>query len=221
MILIVDNYDSFVHNLARYFRLFQLETRVVRNDQLDWVAFRQSPPAAVVISPGPYGPGRAGISLQVVREFAGQIPILGVCLGHQVIVEAMGGAVHSAREIVHGRASWMKHDEAGEFTGLPSPMQVGRYHSLMADHRLPASLVCSATASDGTILAVRHRDWPVFGWQFHPESVLTPDGCELIRNWLRTIGWVTPPSPPMLGQSSSMARRAECPLSQMAQPISF
>ena len=132
------------------------------------------------------------MSLQVASEFAGKLPILGVCLGHQVLVAALGGTIVPAREILHGRASWIEHDETAEFAGLPNPIQVGRYHSLVADDRVPSEFVCSARAADGTVMAVRHREWPVFGWQFHPESVLTPAGLTLIHHFLQVIGCRVP-----------------------------
>ncbi|WP_425614958.1 aminodeoxychorismate/anthranilate synthase component II [Anatilimnocola sp. NA78] len=189
MILLIDNYDSFVHNLARYLRRLGATTQVVRNDHVDIALIREWQPQAIVISPGPCTPTQAGCSLEVVRELGGEIPILGVCLGHQAIGEALGGKIVLANQPMHGRASQIEHDQSGLFTGLPSPLTVGRYHSLVIDPQtVPSELKVTATTSDGTIMAVAHRQWPLLGVQFHPESILTEGGYLVLANFLRAAG---------------------------------
>jgi anthranilate synthase/aminodeoxychorismate synthase-like glutamine amidotransferase len=186
LILLIDNYDSFVHNLARYFRRLGQATRVVRNDALTIDEIRVCDPAAIVISPGPCGPAEAGISLEVVRQLASETPILGVCLGHQTIAAAFGGRIVRAREPIHGRASLIRHQGTGMFADLPSPMRVGRYHSLVVDpSSCPEELEPLAWTEDGAVMALRHRHWPVHGVQFHPESVLTEHGFSLLAAFLR------------------------------------
>ena len=183
MILLLDNFDSFVHNLARYFRLLGCETRVVRSDSLDVHDCNAMQPAGVVVSPGPGRPEQAGCSIDVIRDLSPEIPILGVCLGHQAIGVAFGGVVLRCGP-VHGSASEVTHDGQGLFAGCPSPMNVARYHSLAIDpDHLPASLDVTATTRDGVIMAVRHRSRPVFGVQFHPESILTEHGLATLRNF--------------------------------------
>lgn len=183
--LILDNYDSFVHNLARYFRLLGQNTEVVRSDSLTIAEIEARRPDAIVISPGPRGPAEAGISLAVVQHFSGRVPILGVCLGHQTIGAAFGARV-VAGEPVHGRYSAITHDRGGLFRELPSPLSVARYHSLVLDPAsIPDSLIVTATTADGTVMAVQHREHPTFGLQFHPESVLTDQGSQLLENFLR------------------------------------
>jgi len=189
MILLIDNYDSFAHNLARYFRRLGATTSVVRNDAIDVPDLRQLAPQAIVISPGPCTPQQAGCSLDVVRDLAGEIPILGVCLGHQAIGEALGGKVVRATHPMHGRTSLIEHQRSGLFAGLPSPLTVGRYHSLVIDPlSLPKELEVTATTRNGTIMAVAHRQWPLWGVQFHPESILTEGGYPLLANFLRSAG---------------------------------
>ncbi len=193
MILLIDNYDSFVHNLARYFARLGQETRVVRNDAVDVAAIARLAPAAIVLSPGPCTPTEAGCSLAVVRAFADKVPILGVCLGHQTIGAALGGKVVRASEPMHGRASEIEHDGRGIFAGLPNPLTVGRYHSLVVEEAsLPSELVVTARTTDGTIMAIAHRHRPVFGVQFHPESILTECGYELLAGFLREAGLPAP-----------------------------
>jgi anthranilate synthase/aminodeoxychorismate synthase-like glutamine amidotransferase len=193
MILLIDNYDSFVHNLARYFRRLGRETCVVRNDATSPAAIRQQLPDAVVLSPGPCSPDQAGCSVNVVRELAGRIPILGVCLGHQAIAAAFGGRVVRAREPMHGRTSDVYHNGSEIFRGVPNPVTAGRYHSLVVDRAtLPACLAVTAHTQDDVIMAVRHREWPVVGLQFHPESVLTDGGYCLLGNFLRLAGLPVP-----------------------------
>jgi anthranilate synthase/aminodeoxychorismate synthase-like glutamine amidotransferase len=182
-VLMIDNYDSFTYNLAHLFAELGAEVEVVRNDEIEIDAARRLAPSHLVISPGPGRPERAGIAEAAVRAFAGEIPVLGVCLGHQAIVTAFGGTVGPARELVHGRATSVAHDGRGIFAGLPPGFEAGRYHSLAASS-LPPSLEVSATAADGEVMAVRHRELPVDGLQFHPESVLTPEGARLAANFL-------------------------------------
>ena len=189
MILLIDNYDSFVHNLARYFARLGQETRVVRNDSIDVPGIRRLSPSAIVISPGPCTPKEAGCSVDVVRQLSGQIPILGVCLGHQAIGAAFGGQIVRAPEPVHGRASLVTHQARGLFAGLPSPLSAGRYHSLaVAEAGLPQELEVTARSGDGVIMALSHRRHPTFGVQFHPESILTEGGYDVLTNFLRLAG---------------------------------
>ena len=186
MILVIDNYDSFVHNLARYFRQLGQTTTVYRNDEITIDQIRQLSPVAIVLSPGPCAPKDAGISLEVVARLTGEFPILGVCLGHQAIVEALGGDVIRSGGPMHGRSSNVKHRETKLFTDIPSPFQVGRYHSLIADKfTLPSCLTVTATDAGGMIMAVEHRREIVVGVQFHPESILTQSGYQLLANFLR------------------------------------
>lgn len=189
MIVVIDNYDSFVHNLARYLSLAgPTPVRVIRNDQVTVRELEQIAPSALVISPGPCGPDQAGISLGAVRAAIGRMPVLGVCLGHQVIVQHEGGSIVRG-EPIHGMASPVHHNHHPLFEGIPTPFQAGRYHSLVADaDTLPESLEPIAWTSDRTIMAVTHRRHPVIGVQFHPESILTEFGDQLIHNFLRMAG---------------------------------
>ncbi len=189
MILVIDNYDSFVHNLARYFQRLGAEPLVVRNTEIDVDAIGCLAPEAIVLSPGPCTPREAGCSLEVVRSLGGHIPMLGVCLGHQVIAEAFGGRIVRAREAVHGRSASVYHDGRGVFAGLPSPLIGCRYHSLSVDPgTLPDCLEVSAGAEDGTIMAIRHKTLPIVGLQFHPESILTEYGYDLLAAFLHQSG---------------------------------
>jgi anthranilate synthase/aminodeoxychorismate synthase-like glutamine amidotransferase len=183
MMLLVDNYDSFTYNLAHLFGALGVEVRVVRNDEITVDDAEQLGASHLVVSPGPGRPADAGVSIEVIRRLAPKIPTLGVCLGHQAIVEAFGGEVGYARELLHGKASPVRHDGSGLFTGVPEPFDAGRYHSLAAT-RLPDELEPTAYADDGEVMAVRHRELPIVGVQFHPESVLTPDGPALAKNFL-------------------------------------
>ena len=183
MILLIDSYDSFTYNLAHLFGALGVEVRVVRNDEITAHDAEQLGASQLVISPGPGRPKNAGATIEIVERVAPRVPTLGVCLGHQAIVEAFGGEVGYARELLHGKASPVRHDGTGLFTGLPEPFDAGRYHSLAAT-RLPDELVPTAYADDGEVMAVRHRELPIAGVQFHPESVLTPDGPALARNFL-------------------------------------
>lgn len=187
MIVIIDNYDSFVFNIARYFQGLGEATEVIRNDVIsirDLVGLR---PRAVVISPGPRTPIEAGISVAVVRELSGQVPILGICLGHQCIGSVFGGGVARARRPMHGRSSYVTHDGQGLFKYLRSPLCVGRYHSLVVelDAACAPHLTVTARSDEGEIMALAHRSQPTFGVQFHPESILTEQGHMLLMNFLR------------------------------------
>jgi anthranilate synthase/aminodeoxychorismate synthase-like glutamine amidotransferase len=182
-LLLIDNYDSFTYNLAHLFGVLGVEVVVRRNDEIGLEEIGRLAPSHLVISPGPGRPETAGVSEAAVRALAGSVPVLGVCLGHQAIVSAFGGEVGQARELVHGKATAVDHDGRGLFAGLPAGFAAGRYHSLAAT-AVPPSLEVSASAADGEVMAVRHRTLRVDGVQFHPESVLTPEGPLLARNFL-------------------------------------
>ena len=200
MLLLIDNYDSFVYNLARYFQRLGHATHVVRNTAIDSAGVRGLMPEAIVLSPGPCAPQQAGCSLRLVRELHTELPILGVCLGHQTIAEALGGRIIRAREPVHGRYSEIHHDGRGVFATLPQPIIGCRYHSLVVEEAsLPACLEISARTDDGTIMALRHRTLPVVGLQFHPESILTDTGYVLLANFLRLAGLPVPGEIPTIG----------------------
>jgi anthranilate synthase component 2 len=182
MILLIDNYDSFTYNLAHLFGALGAEVKVLRNDEIGADEAERLAPSHLVVSPGPGRPADAGASIEIVQRLS-STPTLGVCLGHQAIVEAFGGEVGYARELLHGKASPVRHDGTGIFSDLPKPFDAGRYHSLAAT-RLPDVLEPTAYADDGEVMAVRHRSLPIVGVQFHPESVLTPEGPVLARNFL-------------------------------------
>jgi anthranilate synthase/aminodeoxychorismate synthase-like glutamine amidotransferase len=184
VILLVDNYDSFTYNLVHLFEELGAEVVVRRNDEVDADEAERLAPSHLVISPGPGRPHDSGATVEIVRRLAPTTPTLGVCLGHQAIVEAFGGRIEQARELVHGKASAVEHDGRGIFSGLPQSFQAGRYHSLAAVE-IPPELEVSARTADGEVMGVRHRGLPVDGVQFHPESVLTPTGPDLCRNFLR------------------------------------
>jgi anthranilate synthase component 2 len=190
MVLMIDNYDSFTWNLVQYFGELGEDVRVVRNDDMTLAALRELKPDAIVISPGPCTPNEAGISLEVIEELAGSVPIFGVCLGHQSIGQAFGGKVVRAREIMHGKTSMIHHDGKGVFQGVPNPFEATRYHSLIVDKStLPECLDVSAWTvnADGStdeIMGLRHKTLAVEGVQFHPESILTQHGHALLRNFL-------------------------------------
>jgi anthranilate synthase component 2 len=183
MILLIDNYDSFTYNLAHLFGELGADVAVYRNDAIDADTAECLAPSHVVISPGPGRPAQAGTSKEIISRLAPRTPTLGVCLGHQAIVEVFGGEVGAARELVHGKSCTIRHDGKGLFIGLPEALEAGRYHSLAATS-IPEVLEISACAEDGEVMAVRHRSLPVDGVQFHPESVLTPLGREIARNFL-------------------------------------
>ncbi|MCC5951821.1 MAG: aminodeoxychorismate/anthranilate synthase component II [Acidimicrobiia bacterium] len=184
-VLVIDNFDSFVYNLVQYLGELGADPLVHRNDALDIADIRSLEPDAVLISPGPGRPADAGISNEVIATFAGEIPILGVCLGHQCIGEVFGGTVVRAEQVMHGKTSVIRHNGTGVFAGLPEPLEVTRYHSLVVDpDALPADLEVTATTDDGVIMGLRHRTHEVHGVQFHPESILTVGGHDLLRNFL-------------------------------------
>lgn len=189
MIVLIDNYDSFAHNLARYLRRLGGEVQVVRNDQLTVEELKRWKPKALVLSPGPGTPQQAGICIEAIRQMHKSVPILGVCLGHQAIVAAWGGEIGRAAEPCHGRASSIVHRGHGLFQHVPSPFRVGRYHSLVAiPESLPKELTANAWSEEGVIMAVQHHRSLTFGLQFHPESVLTEWGYTLLANFLRHAG---------------------------------
>ena len=186
MILLIDNYDSFVYNLARYFQRLGQSTRVVRNDSISLLEIEDAKPHAIVISPGPCGPDESGISLSIIRRFKNRIPILGICLGHQVIAQSFGAKIVRAETPVHGRTSPVFHNSHNVFENLKSPLDACRYHSLIVDKdQLPPELEVTAWTDDGTIMGIQHREYPLVGLQFHPESILSDPGYDLLRNFLR------------------------------------
>jgi anthranilate synthase component 2 len=185
MLLMIDNYDSFTWNLVQYLGELGADVHVHRNDAITVSEIAAWEPTHIVISPGPCTPNEAGISVPLIREFAGKIPILGVCLGHQAIGQAFGGRIVRAQRVMHGKLSPVTHDGKGAFAGLPSPLTVTRYHSLSIERKsLPPDLDVTATADDGEIMGVRHRRFAVEGVQFHPEAILTEHGHALLRNFL-------------------------------------
>jgi anthranilate synthase/aminodeoxychorismate synthase-like glutamine amidotransferase len=185
-LLLIDNYDSFTYNLVQAFLVLGAEVSVYRNDVLTPAEARALAPTHLCISPGPGTPYDAGVSMDMIRAFAGSIPVLGVCLGHQSIVEVFGGKVVRAARLMHGKTSLVRHDGSALFAGLPQPCEVGRYHSLIAaPEALPEVLAVTARTDEGEIMAVRHRTLQVEGVQFHPESILTPAGPKLLENFLR------------------------------------
>jgi anthranilate synthase/aminodeoxychorismate synthase-like glutamine amidotransferase len=187
VILLIDNYDSFVHNLARYVRELGEDAVVHRNDTLTLADIAAMAPSHIIISPGPCTPAESGISTDVVRRFGPTIPILGVCLGHQCIGAAYGGTIVRAGRPMHGKTSPITHDASGVFAGLPSPFRATRYHSLVIDpSSVPEALHVTATSDDGEIMGVAHRDYPVTGVQFHPESALTEFGYQMVDNFLHS-----------------------------------
>ena len=191
MILVIDNYDSFTYNLVQYLGSLGAEVVVRRNDAIEVEEIGALAPSALVLSPGPCAPAQAGITIPAIRRWGATIPTLGVCLGHQAIGEAYGGEVVRAERVMHGKTSRIVHDGTGVFADLPSPMQVMRYHSLViAPGSLPEELEVVAYAEDepSEVHAIRHREHPVYGVQFHPESVMTPDGMRLLRNFLELTG---------------------------------
>ena len=189
MLLMIDNYDSFTWNLVQYFGELGEQVKVVRNDQITLDEIRAMRPTRIVISPGPCTPNEAGISLQVVEAFQGELPLLGVCLGHQCIGQVFGGRVVHANRIMHGKTSEISHNNTDVFLGLPSPFTATRYHSLVVEpESLPACLEFTAWTMDGEgrleIMGLRHREYPIYGVQFHPESILTRHGHDLLKNFL-------------------------------------
>ena len=185
MLLLIDNYDSFSYNLAQYFGELGCELVIKRNDEISLDEIAALAPKHICISPGPCTPREAGISKDVILHFGTTIPILGVCLGHQCIAEAYGGKIIRASNLVHGKSSMIRHDGSRLFTDLPAPFEAGRYHSLVVERSsFPRCLEIVAESDDGEIMALRHRDFPVYGVQFHPESVLTRDGKKILARFL-------------------------------------
>ena len=192
MILLVDNYDSFVYNLYQFISVEDPDVRLVRNDRITPEEALSMEPDAIVISPGPGKPSDAGVCIELIRQLKGRIPILGVCLGHQAIGEAFGATVTHASRLMHGKTSLLT-DVADDiiFKGIKKPVQVARYHSLsVQESTLPEELEVTARSDDGELMAMRHREYPIYGLQFHPESVMTPDGSAMIRNFLEAAGTV-------------------------------
>ncbi|MHB1528528.1 MAG: anthranilate synthase component II [Acidiferrobacteraceae bacterium] len=190
MLLMIDNYDSFTYNLVQYLGELGADVRVFRNDQITVDDIRDLRPDGIVISPGPCTPNEAGISVDIIQELGAEIPVLGVCLGHQSIGQAYGGRIVRARTLMHGKTSPIRHDGRGVFAGLPDPFTATRYHSLVIERAsLPDCLEVSAWTEDGEIMGVRHREHPIEGVQFHPESILTEHGREMLSNFLNnTVG---------------------------------
>lgn len=185
-VLVIDNYDSFVYNLVQYLGELGAEPLVLRNDERSLEELIELAPDAVLVSPGPGAPDDAGVSNAVITAFAGRVPVLGVCLGHQCIGQVYGGEVVRAPQVMHGKTSLIRHDEAGVFAGLPQPLEATRYHSLVVDRAsVPDCLEITAETDDGIVMGLRHRDLAVEGVQFHPESILTVGGHDLLRNFLR------------------------------------
>ncbi len=189
MLLVIDNYDSFVYNLVRYWQRLGHPTEVVRNRAIDASGVRARRPAGLVFSPGPCTPDQAGCALELVRQFWQELPMLGVCLGHQILAQAFGGRIVRCPEPIHGRATPIHHTGQGVFANLPNPLQGARYHSLVVEKSsLPECFSVSAWTTDGLIMAIEHRERPIVGLQFHPESILTECGYQLLANWLRLAG---------------------------------
>ena len=188
MILMIDNYDSFTYNIVQEFGMLGADVRVVKNDAIDCAGIAALRTAALVFSPGPGNPDTAGVTLVAVKAFAGKVPLLGICLGHQSIAQAFGGRIVGAKRIMHGKTSQLKHDGRGLFRGFPQGMEVMRYHSLAVERAtLPDCFEISAEAEDGEIMGLRHRTLPVESVQYHPESIGTPDGIRQLRNFLDLV----------------------------------
>ena len=185
MLLMIDNYDSFTYNLVQYFGELGQDVRVFRNDQISVAEIDKLAPTHIVVSPGPCTPNEAGVSIDAIKAFAGKLPILGVCLGHQAIGQAFGGKVIHAKQLMHGKTSMVHHEGLGVFKGLPSPFEATRYHSLVVEREsLPECLQITAWTDDGEIMGLRHKEFVVEGVQFHPESILSQHGHDLLRNFL-------------------------------------
>lgn len=186
MILLIDNYDSFTWNLYQYFCELGAEVLVKRNDELTLAEIASLAPEKIVISPGPCTPDESGISLDVIRRYAGKTPLLGVCLGHQAIAQVFGAAIVRAAQVMHGKTSLIEHNGEGVFKGLNNPLTVTRYHSLVIDPpTLPADFIVTAHSASGEIMGIRHRQWDLEGVQFHPESILSEQGHQLLENFLK------------------------------------
>ena len=213
-VLVVDNYDSFVYNLVQELGELGAEPVVSRNDAIDVAGIRAQRPDAVLISPGPGRPEDGGVSLDVIRELAGEIPLLGVCLGHQCIGQSYGGSIVAAPHLMHGKTSEIHHDGLGIFAGLPNPFVATRYHSLVVQpDSVPDELEVTATSSDGVVMGLRHRTSRVEGVQFHPESVLTQDGYRMLANWLQECG-----SSDAVERSTTLSNRMDTVRAALPQP---
>ncbi|MBT2283639.1 aminodeoxychorismate/anthranilate synthase component II [Paenibacillus polymyxa] len=189
MIVMIDNFDSFTYNLVQYFADLGESVNVYRNDAITVKELEEISPNYIVISPGPSNPSNAGVSLEVIRYFAGKIPILGVCLGHQAIAQAFGGKVESAKHLMHGKTSDITHDGKMLFQGMPAVLNVARYHSLIVNPDLPEELEVTAWSSDGEVMGLRHKKWSIEGVQFHPESIITPSGKQILANFLQNCSY--------------------------------
>lgn len=188
MILMIDNYDSFVYNLYQYMGIFRQDIQVVRNDKITIEEIREMSPEQIVLSPGPKTPNDAGICLEVVKEFYDKVPMLGICLGHQTIGQALGATVSYAKDLYHGKQSRIYHQGNSVFTGIESPIMGARYHSLaIIESTLPDCLEVLARTEDGEVMAMRHREYPVVGLQFHPESIFTDHGKRILENFMRGV----------------------------------
>jgi anthranilate synthase/aminodeoxychorismate synthase-like glutamine amidotransferase len=220
MLLVIDNYDSFVFNLARYFQRLGQSTRTIRNDAMTAEQVLDLNPSGIILSPGPCSPTEAGNSLDIVRQCAPSIPILGVCLGHQTLAAAFGGKIIRADEPMHGRTSLITHTGTGLFANLPPRLRVCRYHSLIVDRTtLPDCLTATAWADDGTIMAIAHRSLPIVGVQFHPEAILTEAGYPLLANFLRMAGLKH--AEPLPAISEEWGQRAEIEYIPPSHPVTF
>ncbi len=187
MFLVIDNYDSFVHNLARYFEKNEQKCHIVRNDKITIEEINKLTPDAIILSPGPCTPQKAGICIDIIKQLGQSIPILGICLGHQAIGEAYGASTNRAKTPVHGKSSKITHDNSEIFNALPSPMEVGRYHSLIISPPKNWDVTITAQTQDGEIMALQHNNHPVYGLQFHPESILSTHGAALIENFTKIV----------------------------------
>ena len=196
LILLIDNYDSFVHNVARYCRRFGFKTTICRSDQLDATEVARLNPEAIIVSPGPCSPNEAGVSLEIVREFSDLIPMFGICLGHQVIAQAFGARIVRSETPMHGRSSLIEHDGSSLFAGIGNPFEAARYHSLVVEpSSLPDCLIATAKTTDGSVMALRHKRLPIFGVQFHPESILSSVGYKLLAQFFKIANLKAPRNP--------------------------
>lgn len=191
MIVLIDNYDSFTYNVVQYFGELGQDIRVFRNDAITIEEIEQLAPDHLVISPGPCTPNEAGISLEAIRYFAGRIPILGICLGHQAIGQVFGGKVVRAKTLMHGKVSLLTHDESGMFSGIEQQTPVTRYHSLVVERESFPDILTMTAEADGEVMALRHKEWPILGVQFHPEAILTRDGKQMLKNFLELTHYVS------------------------------
>ncbi|HCN59423.1 MAG TPA: anthranilate/aminodeoxychorismate synthase component II [Exiguobacterium sp.] len=191
MIVLIDNYDSFTYNVVQYFGELGQDIRVFRNDAITIEEIEQLAPDHLVISPGPCTPNEAGISLEAIRYFAGRIPILGICLGHQAIGQVFGGKVVRAKTLMHGKVSLLTHDGSGMFSGIEQQTPVTRYHSLVVERESFPDILTMTAEADGEVMALRHKEWPILGVQFHPEAILTRDGKQMLKNFLELTHYVS------------------------------